>query len=139
MIGKESKIIDVLSDLEELESWKWEDLLAALDKIAIIVGYGTELLGKEYNGSYEEVIEQLKKENGELKSIKHFADAHGINIFNIDEAFRRCWNDNGKLEKENVRLKEQLTDANELNQIYVDYLIDNGFELSDVIEWSKRS
>ena len=38
--------------------------------------------------------QKSKKENKELNSIKCFADNNGINIFNIDEAFRRCWNDN---------------------------------------------
>ena len=53
-------------------------------------------------------LKQLEKENEELISIKRFADRHGINIFNIDEAFRECWNDNGELVKENQKLKTQL-------------------------------
>lgn len=51
--------------------------------------------------------ENLKKENEELKSIKRFAEKHGINIFKIDEAFQKCWNDNGKLIKENNELKKE--------------------------------
>ena len=39
---------------------------------------------------------------------------------------------------ENEQLREQLEDANELNKIYVDFMVDNGFELSDVVEWSKK-
>lgn len=50
--------------------------------------------------------ENLKKENDELKSIKRFAEKNGINIFKIDEAFRRCWKDNGKLVKENNELQK---------------------------------
>lgn len=53
----------------------------------------------------------LKKENEELKSIKRFAERNGINVFLIDEAFQKCWNDNGKLIKENEQLKEQLSEA----------------------------
>lgn len=66
MTGKQFEIIEVLSNLEDLEVWKWENLLEALDKIASIVGYETEQLGKEYTGSYEEDIEQLQKEYDEL-------------------------------------------------------------------------
>ena len=40
--------------------------------------------------------------------------------------------------KENEELKEQLADAHDLNSIYVDFLVDKGFELSDVIKWSKE-
>lgn len=47
----------------------------------------------------------VKKENEQLKSIKKFADRNGVCIFNIDEAFRRCWQDNAKLVKENEELK----------------------------------
>ena len=64
------EIIEVLSNLEDLEVWKWENLLEALDKIAGIVGYETEQLGKEYTGSYEEDIEQLQKEYDELAEEK---------------------------------------------------------------------
>ena len=39
---------------------------------------------------------------------------------------------------ENEQLREQLEDANELKKIYVDFMVDNGFELSDVVEWSKK-
>ena len=65
---------------------------------------------KSVNMEYEDALGRLEKENKELISIKCFADTHGINIFNIGEAFRRCWNDNGKLEKENERLKQQVED-----------------------------
>ena len=50
---------------------------------------------------------ELEKENKELNSIKHFADTHGINIFNIDEAFRKCWNDNKRLVIKNNELQER--------------------------------
>ena len=52
-------------------------------------------------------ITRLEKENEQLKSIKKFADRNGICIFNIDEAFRRCWQDNAKLVKENEQLKSE--------------------------------
>lgn len=55
-------------------------------------------------------LNQLSKENKDLKSIKTFAERNGINIFNIDEAFRKCWKDNGELVKENGQLKQRLND-----------------------------
>ena len=39
---------------------------------------------------------------------------------------------------ENEQLREQLDDANELNKIYVDFMVDNGFELSDVVKKKKK-
>lgn len=60
-------------------------------------------------------VGKLKKENEQLKSIKKFADRNGICIFNIDEAFRRCWQDNAKLVKENEQLKQRNT--NQYNQL----------------------
>ena len=44
----------------------------------------------------------------ELNSIKKFAERNGINIFLIDEAFRKCWKDNGKLFEENKYLKKMI-------------------------------
>jgi len=46
---KRFKIISILSDLEDGDypnGWQREDLLTALDKIADIVGWQTELLGE---------------------------------------------------------------------------------------------
>ena len=62
-------------------------------------------------------ITRLEKENEQLKSIKKFADRNGICIFNIDEAFRRCWQDNAKLVKENEELKEKLNEILELTEL----------------------
>ena len=54
-----------------------------------------------------DLLNKLTEENEELNSIKKFADRNGICIFNIDEAFRRCWQDNAKLVKENEELKKE--------------------------------
>ena len=75
--------------------------------------YNQELVQRsiKYEGTIEELkneIKKLKKENNELNSIKRFADNQGINIFNIDEAFHKCWDDNGKLVKENEQLKQTI-------------------------------
>lgn len=65
----------------------------------------------DYNAFLESKITTLEKENKELNSIKKFAEKNGINIFLIDEAFRKCWKDNGKLFEENEELKQQLVDV----------------------------
>lgn len=64
-----------------------------------------------------ELLNALHNENEQLKSIKKFADRNGICIFNIDEAFRRCWQDNAKLVKENEELKEKLNEILELTEM----------------------
>ena len=56
----------------------------------------------------DQLEERLEKENRELNSIKKFAERNGINIFLIDEAFRKCWKDNGKLFEENEKLRHEL-------------------------------
>lgn len=62
----------------------------------------------DYNAFLESKITTLEKENKELNSIKKFAEKNGINIFIIDEAFRKCWKDNGKLFEENKYLKKRI-------------------------------
>ena len=65
---------------------------------------GISHLKDDVNGLIEERNE-LRKENEELKSIKNFAERNGINIFKIDEAFHKCWDDNSKLTEENNELR----------------------------------
>lgn len=69
------------------------------------------------NGLYDE-NRHLEKENRELNSIKKFAEKNGINIFLIEEAFRKCWKDNGKLFEENNKLRQKIKHC-----VYVD--VDN--------------
>lgn len=54
--------------------------------------------------SLEDEVKGLLEENKELNSIKRFAENNGIDIFNIEEAFRKCWDDNAKLVSENKKL-----------------------------------
>ena len=71
---------------------------------------------------------ELEKENEELKKdCSNLIDDNTEYVAEINQ-----------MHKENEQLKEQLADANELNKIYVDFMVDNGFELSDVIEYSRR-
>lgn len=85
------------------------------------------------------LLNSLYEENEELNSIKKFADRNGICIFNIDEAFRRCWQDNAKLEdeikflkdenkgliEENEKLKHRIAKLqNELNNCEEDYILE---------------
>ena len=55
---------------------------------------------------FNEIV-YLTNENEQLNSIKQFAERNGINILSIDDAFYNCWNDNGKLVKENEDLKKR--------------------------------
>ena len=72
----------------------------------------------DYNAHLESKITTLEKENRELNSIKKFAEKNGINIFLIEEAFRKCWKDNGKLFEENNKLRQKIKHC-----VYVD--VDN--------------
>lgn len=58
----------------------------------------------------------LEKENRELNSIKKFAERNGINIFLIEEAFRKCWKDNKKLIEENEQLRKVCSCLKKENQ-----------------------
>lgn len=64
---------------------------------------------------YGNIIDELKHENEQLKSIKSFADNQGINISSIDEAFLKCWNDNGNLTVENEQLKQEVQELKQVN------------------------
>ena len=98
---------------------------------------------------------RLDKSNVKFNTLNPVWDTEkedALNVFEmIDELIRLnldCSNlidDNteyvaeiNQMHKENEQLKEQLADANELKKIYVDFIVDNGFELSDVIEYSRR-
>ena len=97
-----------------------------------------ELFIRERNTKNE--LRKLKKENKELNSIKCFADNNGINIFNIDEAFRRCWNDNEKLVIKNKELQERNNrQCKQLDNIY--HLIEqrDWRALSDIIDDFKKA
>lgn len=63
---------------------------------------------KEESQKVCDKLNNILDENEQLKSIKKFADRNGICIFNIDEAFRRCWRDNAKLVKENEKLRKEI-------------------------------
>ena len=103
------------------------------------------LTKKEYESNFEDMVslmndiwnqtqrfekhnQRLEKENEQLKSIKKFADRNGICIFNIDEAFRRCWQDNAKLVKENEKLKSTVKEVLGLLSDEVDLFSDKATE-----------
>lgn len=94
-----------LSNLEDLEQWRWEDLLGALNQIANSVGYETELFGKEYIGSYEEEIEQLQKEYHEINEENEQLKQDGSYWAKTAEARRK---EIDTLQLENELLKEAL-------------------------------
>ena len=75
----------------------------------------------------------LSKENEQLKSIKEFAEKKGITISLIDEAFRRCWNDNGKLVEENEQLKEENIRLKKLREYCAEWIGVDEENLYDVV------
>ena len=91
--------------------------------------WGTRLLKNnrplfDWTNESDEIVDLLNKLNDENEQLRK--DATTLIYANQD--YRH----------ENEQLREQLEDANELNKIYVDFMVDNGFELSDVVEWSKK-
>lgn len=81
---------------------------------------------------------QLEQENEELKQqlkpIQYFADKHGINIFNIEDAFHNCWKDNGKLVTENQELRKSSQDYEDVvNNFFLEHENDFNQELKDEI------
>ena len=80
------------------------------------------------------IIEDLEKENRELNSIKKFAERNGINIFLIEEAFRKCWKDNKKLIEENEQLRKVCSCLKKENQS----LIENIFDIYEKVKWVVR-
>lgn len=95
-----------------------------------------------YRGNFREMEDvkcELAEENEQLKqSYKEFEDECQSTFNAMSRKQNDLYRKNFKLKEENEQLKEELADANELNKIYVDFLVDKGFELSDVVEWSKK-
>ena len=86
-------------------------------------------------------LNDYDEENKESRPIKRFAERNGINIFKIDEAFHRCWNDNAKLVNENRKLKEIIDEADDLikshlsshyNRKWENYCNNKGFNLKEL-------
>ena len=127
----------------QYETWNLVDIEAICDKLN---EYQNKLdihilLTDDERRKASNYIKKLEKENNELKSIKTFAEKHGINIFNIDDAFRKCWNDNSKLVTENRILKECLDEADDLikshlsshyNRKWENYCKNNGLDLKEL-------
>lgn len=97
-----NEVTNVCSDMNSL----WEQTLR-FEK------HNQELVNRSIK--YENIIDELKHENEQLKSIKNFADNQGINIFSIDEAFLKCWNDNENLTVENEQLKQEVQELKQMN------------------------
>ena len=86
-------------------------------------------------------LNDYDKENKESRPIKRFAERHGINVFKIDEAFRKCWNDNANLFDENRKLKQIIDEADDLikshltahyNRKWENYCKNNGLNLKEL-------
>ena len=109
------EVCELLNELHEEKQHLQRRCEAMQEEIEILSEENEQLKSdnKVYVKRYSELFDEYKKnkkENEELKSIKKFAEIHGINIFKIDEAFQKCWNDNGKLIKEIEQLQQQNAD-----------------------------
>lgn len=102
----------------QYETWNIIDIEAICDKL------------NDYN-----------KENKESRPIKRFAERHGINIFKIDKAFRKCWDDNAELVNENRKLIQIIDEADDLikshlsshyNRKWENYCKNNGLNLKEL-------
>ena len=67
--------------------------------------------------------EQLKSENQRVSEQKH--------IYKQD--WKHLCIDKELLDSENEKLKSRVDDLKELNKIYVDFLVNEGYELADVM------
>lgn len=63
-------------------------------------------------------------------ALQSFADRNGIHINDIEKAFRRCWNGNGKLITENRQLRAENKALKDIESICEKYNI----KLEDVAE-----
>ena len=84
----------------------------------------SQLIERDDYDKIVDLLNELNDENEQLKSIKKFADRNGICIFNIDEAFRRCWQDNAKLVKENEQLKQSYIQLKHRHSLLHDECLD---------------
>ena len=77
----------------------------------------------DYLNSITEENEKLKSENQRLSEQKH--------IYKQD--WKHVCIDKELLDSENEELKSRVDDLKELNKIYVDFLVNEGYELADVM------
>ena len=81
--------------------------------------------------AHHRVIEKdLKKENMQLKS-------ENQRVSEQKHIYKQDWKhlciDKELLDSENEKLKSRVDDLKELNKIYVDFLVNEGYELADVM------
>ena len=81
--------------------------------------------GGEDTDSILDLLNKLNDENEQLK--QQISDLRKEDYGNMDGiAF---------YQEENASLRERIVDLEELNRIYVDFLVEKGYELSDVMKY----
>ena len=78
---------------------------------------------EKHNQRLEKENEQLKSENQRVSEQKH--------IYKQD--WKHLCIDKELLDSENEELKSRVDDLKELNKIYVDFIVNEGYELADVM------
>ena len=104
---RSGKTIKILQEYEKAKADGKKVLLVDKEQLE------KELLGAET--PFDKLYKKLKSGDEEK---------NGINIFLIDEAFRKCWKDNGKLFEENEQLRQQLKEKEEDEQLYANEIVE---------------
>ena len=109
---------EILTWIRDKETWeKLKTDTDVINKLNELVEENQQY--KEYIQRADKINNELRATNKELQLIKEFAENNGISISSIEDAFRRCWNDNGKLVKENQKLLDEISMVNDmLNEYY---------------------
>lgn len=109
---------EILTWIRDKETWeKLKTDTDVINKLNELVEENQQY--KEYIQRVDKINNELRATNNELQLIKEFAENNGISISSIEDAFRRCWNDNGKLVKENQKLLNEISMMNDmLNEYY---------------------
>ena len=85
--------------------------------------YETALEVMDLLNEFNDENEQLKSENQRVSEQKH--------IYKQD--WKHLCIDKELLDSENEKLKSRVDDLKELNKIYVDFIVNEGYELADVM------
>lgn len=92
--------------------------------------YGTFQGDKESMEEFIEKVNSIIKENDELKS-------ENQRVSEQKHIYKQDWKhlciDKELLDSENEKLKSRVDDLKELNKIYVNFIVNEGYELADVM------
>ena len=106
---------EILTWIRDKETWeKLKTDTDVINKLNELVEENQQY--KEYIQRADKINNELRATNNELQLIKKFAENNGISISSIEDAFHRCWNDNGKLIEENQQFKDVLEKVTKENK-----------------------